>query len=195
MMFTAVLCGFLINSKLTGHFRINNRVNPLNSIAVQKMKLLAVVLVVALRLQSVTVQADEEVKKKFKDDLEPISKECLELHPLKEEDKTAMVAFEIPPNEEGKCFAGCVYSRLGMIEGNKFEPTKFKERVKDWLQKYPEKYQKVEGVLDTCTKKVAEANPNGGTECALTPSILECFHSHPEETDSFRKFLASVYGS
>lgn len=36
------------------------------------------------RLQSVTVQADEEVKKKFKDDLEPISKECLELHPLKE---------------------------------------------------------------------------------------------------------------
>lgn len=30
------------------------------------------------------VQADEEVKKKFKDDLEPISKECLELYPLKE---------------------------------------------------------------------------------------------------------------
>lgn len=48
-MFTAVLCGFLINSKLTGHFRINKRVNLLNSIAVQKMKLLALVLVVALR--------------------------------------------------------------------------------------------------------------------------------------------------
>lgn len=48
-MFTAVLCGFQINTKLTGHFRITKRVNLLNSIAVQKMKLLAVVLVTALR--------------------------------------------------------------------------------------------------------------------------------------------------
>jgi hypothetical protein len=28
---------------------------------------------------------------------------------------------------------------------------------------------------------VAEANPNGATECALSPSILECFHSHQEQ--------------
>jgi hypothetical protein len=28
---------------------------------------------------------------------------------------------------------------------------------------------------------VKEANPNGGDECALAPSIMECFHSHKEE--------------
>jgi hypothetical protein len=28
---------------------------------------------------------------------------------------------------------------------------------------------------------VKEANPNGGDECSLSPSIMECFHSHKEE--------------
>ncbi|KDR11354.1 uncharacterized protein LOC110837161 [Zootermopsis nevadensis] len=159
------------------------------------MKLLAVVVVVALRLQSIVVQADEEVKQKFQDDIMPISKECIALHELKEEDIKALKGFEIPPNQEAKCFAGCVYAKLGMINGNEFEPTQFKARVREWLQKYPEKYQKVEAMLDTCKTKVKEANPNGGDECHLLPSIMECFHSHQEETDSFRKFLASVYGS
>jgi hypothetical protein len=48
-MFTAVLCGVQINTKLSGHFRTNNRENLRNSITVPKMKFLAVVLVVALR--------------------------------------------------------------------------------------------------------------------------------------------------
>jgi hypothetical protein len=48
-IFTAVLCGVQINTKLTGHFRCNNRENLYNSITAPKMKLLAVVLVVALR--------------------------------------------------------------------------------------------------------------------------------------------------
>jgi hypothetical protein len=49
-----------------------------------------------------------------------------------------------------------VIFNFSQIEGNKVEPTKFKARVKEWLQKYPEKYQKVEVVLDTCKSKGKE---------------------------------------
>jgi hypothetical protein len=35
-------------------------------------------------LYSVAVQADEEVKKKFKEDVEKLGKECFEIHPIKD---------------------------------------------------------------------------------------------------------------
>ncbi|GFG40298.1 hypothetical protein Cfor_12030, partial [Coptotermes formosanus] len=67
------------------------------------------------------------------------------------------------------------------ISGNEFKPTQFKAKVREWFQKYPEKYEMADKVLDTCTVQVKEANPNGGDECSLSPSIMECFHSHKEE--------------
>jgi hypothetical protein len=51
------------------------------------------VLALTLRLYSVTVHADEEVKKKFKDDVEPISKSCAELHPLKEGNQSVYISY------------------------------------------------------------------------------------------------------
>jgi len=43
------------------------------------------------------------------------------------------------------------YVQLLQISGNEFNPTQFKTKVREWLEKHPEKYEKIEKVLDTCT--------------------------------------------
>lgn len=45
------------------------------------------------------------------------------------------------------------YVQLLQISGNEFNPTQFKTKLREWLQKYPEKCEKFEKLLDTCTIK------------------------------------------
>jgi hypothetical protein len=45
------------------------------------------------------------------------------------------------------------YAQLLQISGNEFNPTQFKTKLREWLQKYPEKCELIEKRLDTCTVK------------------------------------------
>jgi len=45
------------------------------------------------------------------------------------------------------------YLQLLQISGNEFNPTQFKTKVQEWLQKYPQKYEEIAKILDTCAVK------------------------------------------
>jgi hypothetical protein len=40
---------------------------------------------------------------------------------------------------------------------------------------------------------VKEANPNGADQCTLSPSIMQCFHSHEEEVSYYLNRLYSSF--
>ncbi|XP_069679541.1 general odorant-binding protein 56a-like [Periplaneta americana] len=133
------------------------------------------------------VQGNEESKKKFKEHVETAGKECYEKHNPTDGDINALKTFDVPPTDNGKCFTGCVFEGLNMFKDGKMTIPEFMEKAKEWVPE-KEKQDKLENVLNTCKSQVTSED-----KCVFSKQIMECFHTHKDETDGAREYLAKVY--
>ncbi|KAJ9596622.1 hypothetical protein L9F63_012319 [Diploptera punctata] len=136
---------------------------------------------------------DEEAERLFGEDVKKGAEECLNDHKVEDDDYQALKKFECPQSEVGKCFMKCMLQKMEMMKEEQFCADGFLERAKGWLKHNPEKYSKVEKMMNTCKGEVEnEYKPSPEDKCGVSVAVMKCFHKHEKETEKLRAILEKI---
>ncbi|RVE46996.1 hypothetical protein evm_008380 [Chilo suppressalis] len=116
----------------------------------------------------------DELKSTIQSKLLSTGIDCIKEYPLSLSDIKAFKEKRIPNNKDAKCFAACLFKKIGIMDDmGKLNAEKAKESAKQAF-KNEEHTKKTEDIINSCAEVNEQTTSDGNKGCERAKLAFEC---------------------